>query len=239
MDSVTEFLLTARRRGITEVGFADHDYYADQFNLDALRAAAARVPQIRVRLGIEIDFQLGRAGETRRPESAFTLDFVIGSVHEVDGFVFDMPTSLPGYQAWDIDELYQRYYATLAEAARSRRFDIIGHPDVIKVFGFRPKGSASGYAEHALRAIKASDVAIEINTNGRYKPAGEFYPARDVLERCFDLDIPITLSSDAHAPENVGRDVALAAQLAYEVGYRRVATFANRKRILQPLSNKY
>ncbi|HSL93674.1 MAG TPA: PHP domain-containing protein [Bacillota bacterium] len=237
--SAREFLLTARQRGIAEVGFADHDYYAKDFDLQSLLAAGALVPEVRVRLGIEIDFQLSGAGEARRPESAFTLDFVIGSVHVVDGFVFDMPTSLPGYSNWDIDELYVRYYETLAMAAESRRFDIIGHTDVIKVFGFRPRGSALMYAERALRSIKASGVAVEINTNGRYKPVGEFYPAKDILERCFEMDIPITLSSDAHAPEDVGRDVAEAAQMAYAAGYRRVATFDNRKRILQPLDYQY
>ena len=237
--SAREFLLPARQRGIAAVGFADHDYYAADFNLDALRAAAALIPEVQVRLGIEIDFQLDGAGESDLAESAFSLDFVIGSVHAVDGFVFDMPTSLPGYDKWDVDELYMRYYETLAKAAESRRFDVIGHPDVIKVFGFRPRGSALGYAEYALRAIKASGVAVEINTNGRYKPIGEFYPARDILERCFEMDIPITLSSDAHAPGNVGRDVAEAAQMAYAVGYRRVATFASRIRVLQPLCNKY
>lgn len=234
-ESVREFLLTARRLGIREVGFADHDYYAADFNLGALRAAAVLVPEVHVRLGIEIDFQLDGAGEQCRPEDAFTLDFVMGSVHAVDGFVFDMPSSWPGYDRWDIDVLYARYYETLARAAHSRRFDFLGHPDVIKVFGFRPRGSAVELAEDALKAIKSSGVAVEINTNGRYKPAGDFYPERGILERCFAYDIPITLSSDAHAPQNVGRDIAEAAEMARGVGYRRVATFVNRQRVLRPL----
>ena len=229
-ESVREFLLTARQRGIREVGFADHDYYASRFNFDALRQAAALIPDVGVRLGIEIDFQMGGAGETGRVESSLPLDFVIGSVHAVDGFVFDASTSLPGYDRWQIDHLYQRYYETLAAAAQTRRFDIIGHADVIKVFGFRPKGSAIAYAEHALRAISASGAVVEINSNGRYKPAGDFYPERGILERCFDMNIPITLSSDAHAPENVGRDIAHAAELARAVGYRQVATFVGRRR---------
>lgn len=236
VENIVDFLTTARKRNIVEVGFADHDYYAQSFNLAAMREAAKLVPQVKVRLGIEIDFQPERVGEADELLAAFNLDFVIGSVHAIGDFVFDMESSLSQYSHWSIDKLYKAYYEILAQAAGNRQFDIIGHPDVIKVFNFRPEGSGLPYAQAALQAIKQAGLAIEINTNGRYKPAGEFYPAQDILKECFALSIPVTLSSDAHAPENVGRDVREAAELAYTVGYRRVATFVNRKRIMQPLS---
>lgn len=223
------FLREASRKGLCEIGFADHDYYATDFNLPLIRSLSSLFPSLNVRQGIEIDFHPERVGEIDRLIAGYPYDFVIGSVHCAGSFIFDMPDSLPGYAGRDIAELYRDYFRLVAAAACSRRFDIIGHLDVIKVFGFRPPGPVLPLAEQALSAIAASRTVVEINTNGMYKPAAEMYPSKDLLQECFDRNIPITLSSDAHAPENVGRDIALAAEQAVAVGYRRVVGFAGRK----------
>ncbi len=78
-------------------------------------------------------------------------------------------------------------------------------------------------------------MTVEINTAGWYKPVGEVYPNRELLEECFRLSIPITLSSDAHVAQDVGRDIARAREMAWAVGYRQVAVFEKRQRSLLPL----
>ena len=88
------------------------------------------------------------------------------------------------------------------------------------------------YAEPVLKANKDADLCVEINTSGLYQPVAEMYPSEEILRRCYEYRIPVTFGSDAHTPEEVGRDISLARQLAKKVGYRQVATFAKRRRIM-------
>lgn len=95
-----------------------------------------------------------------------------------------------------------------------------------------PNKNILDIAKHALHAIKDSDMVLEINMAGYRKPVKEAYPSRALLEVAFKLDIPITFSSDAHAPEQVSLYAKEIVQLAREVGYTQCATFKNRQRIL-------
>ena len=223
------------RRGVEEIGFADHDRYADLFDFPALSQAQVAYPGIKVRRGIEVDSVPGRQGEVRALLGTLDLDYAIGSVHSIGGWGIDDPRQVKTWEERDVDEVYGEYYALLARAASTRLFQVIGHLDLPKVFGYRPKGDASRYAEPAIRAIRQAGCAIEVNTNGNYRPAGEMYPSREVLDACFAAGIPVTLGSDAHVPENAGRDIALARDLAKQVGYTRLATFTGGKRVMQAI----
>ena len=86
-------------------------------------------------------------------------------------------------------------------------YDIIAHPDLVKVWGAErplPEGDLRRFYEPAVEAIAERGVAIEVSTAGLRKPVGEIYPAprvpRDVRRR----RLPVALSSDAHIPEQLG-----------------------------------
>ena len=83
----------------------------------------------------------------------------------------------------------------------------------------------------ALQAIREAGLTVEVNTRGGHKPCAEIYPAAELLQECFSLGIPVTLGSDAHEAEEIGRDLAAARQLLYRIGYRRLSTFSRRRRI--------
>lgn len=234
-DNISSFAETAMRRGIREIGFADHAEYRDRFNFNNIAEAQERYPDVTFRYGIEADFFPGREAVTAAYLKNWQFDYVIGSVHFIDGWGFDHPDYQDHYRLWDIDRLYRTYYDLLVGAAHAKLFDIVGHLDLIKVFGFRPQGNAAGFAAPALQAIRESGMAVEINTNGRYKPVREAYPAPEILRRCCEAGIPVTFGSDAHVPENVGRDIAWAAEMAKKVGYRQVATFVKRERVMVEL----
>jgi histidinol-phosphatase (PHP family) len=226
---------TALSRGLKEIGFAEHDYYYFDFDPERILVQARRFPELNVRVGVEVDFVPGREAEIRAFLKARPFDFVIGSVHQVDGFSFDEERDIPKYAEWETTDLFRRYYSCVAQAAVSGLFDIIGHLDLIKIFNFVPLQDALELAWPALAAISAAGLCIELNTNGRYKPVRDFYPGQALLTECRRLGIPLTLGSDAHQPTDVGREVRLAAALAWRAGYRKVATFSNRKRSLVPL----
>ena len=133
-------------------------------------------------------------------------------------------TAEPDWEAFDIwrggdpEKVWSRYFETLGEAARTGMFDILAHPDLVKVFG-RPCGRAGRRPAPLLRARdgrdrRQSDVAIEMSTAGLRKPVGEIYPAAPFLEMCLDAGRPVALSSDAHTPEQLGYEYERAVELA-------------------------
>ena len=96
-------------------------------------------------------------------------------------------------------------------------FDILAHPDLVKHWG-PPSGRGPSrdlrfYYELAMERIAESGIAVEVSTAGLRKPVGEIYPDRAFLEMVVDAGNPIALSSDAHTPEQLGRDYDKALEL--------------------------
>ncbi len=158
------------------------------------------------------------------------VDYLIGSAHFIDKWGFDNPEFIGKYEGADIDTIWQEYFDLIRDMAQTGYFDIVGHLDLIKVFKFMPKGSVVSIAEEALQAIKKADMVLELNVAGYRKPCAEPYPSKALLERAFELDIPITFSSDAHKPEQVGLYRQEIEAFAKEVGYTQCAYFKKRKR---------
>jgi histidinol-phosphatase (PHP family) len=238
----------ARQLGLAEVGFADHlpllhlrDPHLSMgleelpLYLEEVQELRELYPDIPIRLGIEADYVPGELERLRELLSGRPFDYVYGSVHYLDGWGFDDPRYIDGYRGRDLRRLYLRYFEVLGDAAECGLFDILAHPDLIKKFGFRPPGDLSELYEDCLLRVAASGLAVEVNTAGLRKPAQEIYPHPDFLRRCRELDIPVTLGSDAHAPEEVGRDFEPAALMLEEAGYEEIAVFEGRRRRMVPL----
>lgn len=218
----------AEKAGLQEIGLADHDEYADHFQLSVIRKTAADFPALQVRQGVEVDYRPERETEIRRLLSSFPYDYAIGSVHSVDEWPFDHPDYRDGYHRWDVDELYKAYYEAVAQAAQSGLFDIIGHLDLIKVFGFRPVRNRISLAQPALESIRDNGLCVEINSNGWYKPVQEVYPEETLIAVCIDMGIPLTTGSDAHSPQHVGRDLNRIEDLLCRLGAGTLTVFQKR-----------
>ena len=185
--------------------------------------------EIEILLGYEVDWLQGHI-DKRVLEAK--VDYLIGSVHFIDKWGFDNPEFIGGWKEKDIDEIWKAYFEATEAMAKSGKFDIVGHLDLIKVFKYMPKKEIRLLAKDALHAIKKSNMVIEINTAGLRKPIGELYPSRALLEETYALGIPITFSSDAHAVEHIGAGYDLATTLAKEIGYTQAVTFRRRDREL-------
>jgi histidinol-phosphatase (PHP family) len=143
------------------------------------------------------------------------------------------------YSVWQTarspEEVWRRYFQTLGEAAGSGLFDVIAHPDLVKVWGRerpRPEGDLRRYYELALEGIADSGVAVELSTAGLRKRAGEMYPAPVFLQMCVDAGAPVALSSDAHRPEDVGAGYEHALALLEGLGVGELCIFERRERRL-------
>jgi histidinol-phosphatase (PHP family) len=117
-------------------------------------------------------------------------------------------------------------------------FDIMAHPDLVKVWGRdapQPDGDLRRYYEPAIEGFIEGGVAVEVSTAGLRKPVDEIYPSRRFLEVVVDAGLPIALSSDAHLPDQVGHRYEDALALLEEVGIGELCVFELRSRRLEPI----
>ncbi len=244
------FVEAAVAAGLSEYGISDHaparpepfdDWRMLEADLPAYfdwiararRHAAGRLP---VRAGMECDWLPGCERWIDDLAARYDWDYLIGSVHYLDDtWDFDNPKWLGRWAGEDVELAWSRYWAAYAAMAESGLFDLLGHPDLIKKFGFRPDGDLARFYEPAVDAIAASGAAIELNTAGWHKPCREQYPADDFLRLACDAGIPLVLSSDAHAPGELARDFVQAAALAKSAGFTETVLFHQRQRSSEPL----
>jgi histidinol-phosphatase (PHP family) len=247
--NVDRYRAAAEEHGIDELGVSEHVYrftqaleiwdhpYWDAQARDDLDAYVEFVRETPLRLGLECDFV---PGSEDRIENLLERDFdyVVGSVH----FIGEVAVDHDGFDAWegvgDPDRVWSRYFETLAECARSGLFDILAHPDLVKVWGSGrplPDHDPRHYYEPAIEAIAELDIAVEVSTAGLRKPVGELYPSRAFAEMCVEAGAAFSLSSDAHLPEEVGFGYDRAIAFLGELGVGEIAVFEGRRRRLEPL----
>jgi histidinol-phosphatase (PHP family) len=245
--TAAEYVAAARDAGLAEIGFSDHSPMPEYF--DSWRMLDEELPQyfdwiaearhsagnMPVRMGLEVDWIEGGEGWIENLAARAPWDYLIGSVHYIGAWNFDNPAEKQRFTDFGAEEAWNRYWALFANAARSGFFDIMGHPDLIKKFGHRPPDDLRRYYEPAVAAVAESGAAIEINTAGLYKDVEEIYPAPDFLRMACEAGVPLTINSDAHAPEEVGRAFWGAVMLAKSAGYTEIARFENRQRTMVPL----
>jgi len=190
-----------------------------------------------VRLGIEADYFPGTEGAIRAIAARAPFDYIIGSVHWIGTWGFDLLGVEGLWAGRDVDRMYREYFALLGQAARGGLFNIMAHPDLIKVMGHRPSAALDLDALYvkAAESFAAGGVAVEVSTAGLRKPVGELYPDPAFLRACRRRGVPLSLASDAHRPEDVGLDFAQAVALARDCGYREVTMFAGGRGRAVPL----
>jgi histidinol-phosphatase (PHP family) len=245
------YRLVAEERGIAELGVAEHVYrfsaaldvwqhpFWRPWATDDLDAYCAFVrEETDLRLGIEADFVPGREDRIANLLDAREWDYVIGSIH----FLRDFSLDTDEYTIWRSGEsperIWRRYFDTLAESARSGLYDVIGHPDLVKVWGGerpRPDGDLRRFYEPAVEAFAEAGVAVEVSTAGLRKPVRELYPSQPYLEMVVDAGCPIALSSDAHVPDQLGYGYEQAVEALEAAGVGELCVFEGRRRRAEPL----
>jgi histidinol-phosphatase (PHP family) len=252
--SSREFVQRALDLGLSEIAFTDHIplYFLapeardpklamreDQFDgyLEEVRALrdefAGRIP---VRLGLEADYAEGHEDKLARWLSRADWDVVLGSVHWVAGGWIDDPGTSPArFDREGTEVLYDEYYRLLAKAAATGFFDVLTHFDLPKKHGHRPAVARTDAEERALAAAREAGCALEISSAGLRKKVCEAYPERRLLSRAVALGIPVTFSSDAHAPAEVGWGYDRTLAHARAAGVEEFVTFEKRRKIRRPL----
>jgi len=250
---IGSYVSAAEAAGVTDLGIAEHMYrftealsvwshpFWEEWALNDIDEYCEAVGSSPAKLGIEADFVLGAEDKIDNMLSARPFEYIIGSVH----FIGEKSMDTENYTVWgersDPDEIWRRYFETLAHAARSGLFDILAHPDLVKVWGRAlqmPTRELEFYYEPAIEAIAETGITVEVSTAGLRKGAGEIYPSPGFMSMCVDAGATFALSSDAHRADQIGFEYEQALAFLADHGVDELAVFEGRNRQLVPIDGK-
>jgi histidinol-phosphatase (PHP family) len=184
-----------------------------------------------IRLGLECDWLPEYDDYLKEQVASAPFDYVLGSVHA--NFPDYAETFLTGSPENDV----RTYFQLLAECAESGLFDCLAHPDHIKYIypAYWMSGYDMGPIKEALDRIKATGVAMEVNTSGYFKPVSEMIPAPSIVREIVKRDIPLVIGSDAHQPERVADEFEVTLDDLIQLGVSEVCHYVERHRESVPI----
>ena len=251
--SIRDYIEAALERGLTMIGISDHSpFFGNPDNQPFPGVAMARsefpnyvrevlelkdeyAGKIDVLLGVESDFFPKHAHVYSSVYEQYPFDYIIGSVHAVGGLSIFNRNRWKKLTEQQKIETKDAYFKEIQLSARSGMFDILGHIDAMR--GYYPEFTdiPSNELERTLEVIAECDVAIEINTSGKTKDCGGWYPIDDTLALALTYGVKVTFGSDAHVPERVADEWDEVSARLKEIGYKEWAVFRGRQRTMVPL----
>ena len=216
---------------------ADLEEMRDRFAavLESVRACRELFPGLDVRLGIELEYRREWIDTFDRLTSEVPFDFVLGSVHIVDGFNV---SGGPDRNRFFVDRpqsvAYTRYFEEIEEMLGWGGFDVVSHFDLVKRYGH---GHYGGYdpapfesrIRPCLERMADRGIGIEINTSGVFGP-GTPYPERQILEWARQAGVPhLTIGTDSHEPAVFSHGLPEGIRLARTAGWEDFTVFEGRE----------
>ncbi len=200
-------------------------------------AVAAKESGLPVKIGMEVDYYKDQMDDVSALLAQYPFDVLIGSVHWLGTWQFDDIDNDVQMNEWtvrSVETAWQQYTDALGELAASRAVDVIAHPDLIKVAGYKAANPAD-YWDRMSEAVQAVDVSMECSSAGWVKPVNEVYPAEGFLDRLVSKGLTFTTASDAHRLERVGERSGDLATLLEARGVNELASYEKRQRVMVPL----
>lgn len=266
VDWVSGFFDAAKKRGIDEIGFSEHShtfpefekFYYDDLILDDSEVGAFQKVWLKtnkfkhtlkdyfdfmkvlqknhaVKIGIEVCNFKNQAG-VKKILDAWNFDYVIGSVHFLNGWGYDASKIKSEWERHDLREIYEDYTTEAERLAASGNYDILGHPFNIRLFKYFPDFDATNYFERVAAALKKFNLAVDVNTGTKYRyPVEEISPCPEFMKIAAAYNLPIIISSDAHQPEDCGKFSDDAIEYVKKFGYKNILRFSGRRREFVPL----
>ncbi|HVM08644.1 MAG TPA: PHP domain-containing protein [Acidimicrobiales bacterium] len=213
---------------------ADLDEYVET----VLEAKAAGLPVV---LGLEVDFYPHRMDKVRSLLEGYPFDVLLGSVHWIGAWLFDVLESAVAQDEWSnrgVDHAWDAYVRALEELAGTGVVDVLAHPDLCKVAARWPSSGSfvDECHDRIADAAARAGIAAEVSSAGWRKPCDEAYPAPSLLTKFRARGVPITTASDAHSLDLVAYRAADLRPYVVAAGYDEVVAFRRRQPHRLPLA---
>ena len=223
-----EFAQTARALGLAGIGITNHIETRDPatgrygvslpHDLERLRRSFCAVeearqalPGMKIKFGVEVENHPAFYPATEKILREVPFDYVIGSVHWVDGTCVTSEACLPALMQRPPAEWYKGYYREMSDFVEWGRFDFLGHPDVIRRYmiqafpGFKPLVPYD-VLRNVFTLMRERGQGVELNASGLFHAPADAYPCPEIVRLALECGIErIMAGSDAHAPREAGR----------------------------------
>lgn len=243
--------------GFTHYGLSEHcpRYRAEDLYLEeagtgveglarAFAAYTTRAFELRDRYRDRIELVIGFeterlppgdwAGRMRALRASAPFEYIVGSVHDIDGVYVDYKPEITRGLAEElggVETLHARYFEAVAELVQSLRPEVVGHIDLVRKFdgpgaGFSPE--AFRHIERALDAVQANGGVLDVNCGAHRRGLSPVYPLPAILERARAMGIGVTLGDDGHGAHDVGVGLDACMRAIEAAGYRELHYLARR-----------
>ncbi len=242
--TLRDYIEAAIGKGLSTIGLSDHaplfaheeDHPAPDIQMakhefegylsEAAQLKAVYSDRIQVLIGVECDYLPGTEEVYRQALADERLDYVLGSVHEFNGYHVFKPSTWRKVR--DPVAVYYDYYSTVRRAAESGLFDVIAHFDAIRAMGPDTDCDILPYIEEAMDAVARADIAVEINTSGIRK-CGEAFPSASLVNMLHSMGVSLTYGSDCHHLDEVAYGWEEVRRVLAELGVETLLTFDKRR----------
>jgi len=253
--ALTEIINSAISKNMVSLGFSSHaplpflsPWCMKKENfltyLNEINQLKKNTSQLQVYTGLEVDYIPEKISVD---DFKNQLDYTIGSIHFVEsfsdgrGWEIDGPNASfnEGYEhifKKDIRAVVTRYFELTREMVTRSCPSVVGHLDKIKIQNkYYPyfEESENWYQQEVKRTldvIRTSGAIVEVNTRGLYQKKSDTpYPSPSILKLILQQKIPITLSSDAHHPDDLINQFPETAKLLLAIGFKKICILMDGK----------
>lgn len=229
-----EYVLSGIAAGLKEIVFLEHmeagvHYFEstwltesdfDIYFLEGQRLQEKFKKSIRVSLGVEVGYNPTHKEELLDRLAGRNCDTVGVSYHFMPiaekkdhlNLVSRKEQNILAIEAIGCERVLNDYFSTLTEAVDFLPGTVLCHLDA--ALRFQPGVTINETHQKPIRklleAVKRNKMALEVNTSG-FSIRGIPFPAPFIIQEALALEIPLLAGSDAHKPEDVGRNFDLLA----------------------------
>lgn len=247
--AINDHCLRAIELGLDEIGFSEHkdfdpeDPVVNYFDYDRYKREVEQArrnygSQLKIRAGVEIDYQNWFENEIADYLESHEFDFVIGSVHYVDRQMVMTPEynlSRTRHQA------YTDYFRAISDSVKTGLFDILGHLEYANRRGVTAWGpyrteDYEDEIQEICAALLKYNTALEINTAGLHQNIGLTYPTLETASIYAQMGGKLlSIGSDAHHPDQLAYSYSTPARDAISIGLENVCTWHKRECSMIPI----
>ncbi len=246
----SDYINRAKQLGVKALGFSSHapvpfeckwcmNVTSLESYLDEIELLKRNYSELQLYAGLEIDYIPTKVSPL---DFKTALDYTIGSIHFVDHYKDDRPFEIDGPHLPFLDglekifnnnikEVINRYFELTREMIQKSEPTVLGHLDKIKIQNAEEKffresdGWYQDEVRKTLQVIKSHGTIVEVNTRGIYqKKSTTTYPSPWILQLLYEQNIPITVSSDAHHPDDIINQFGETFTLLNSIGFKKVVT---------------
>lgn len=237
--SAAQMAASARQKGIHILGLSEHVFQMHEgrpalihtilegsmFAITqylAVVRAAAQDAQLDIRAGLEVDFIPAKNEQIQATLQGYDWDYLIGSVHEIDGVGLEQQTITSSEQG---EALWRRYFTLLHEAVKSGYFDVISHPARMRLRNPHEPSDIDEEYERLAAAASQHNVALELNGFDILS-----YPdtVKRLARACALYHTPVSVGSDAHIPPEIAQAHPQTEQLLHANGIHTIRIWKKR-----------